>query len=309
MQLKARSARQPRAHLRVLVGAVVVDDEMHVERAWNLGLEMAQEREELLMAMARLALSEDLAVGHVEGGKQGGCAMAVVVVRHPLEVTQAHRQHGLRALERLDLALFVNAQHQCLVGRVEVEPDDVAHLLDEERIVGELEGFRAVGLNPEEREIALYAALGDASFSLQSAHAPVRGGLGLAPQGRVQQPGDAFLIDAAWPPGLGPIVQPLQALSAKPTPPAANHGRGELESPRRLRDRHACLGPQDHLRAPHQSVRQRARAGDGLQVSALLHRHLQRTLRSSSSHRRLHRPQRIAVGPHRYKIVSYGTAY
>src|SRR5438270_205534 len=66
VQLKAHSARQPRAHLRVLVGAVVVDDEMHVERAWNLGLEMAQEREELLMAMARLALSEDLAVGHVE---------------------------------------------------------------------------------------------------------------------------------------------------------------------------------------------------------------------------------------------------
>ena len=34
------------------------------------------------------------------------------------------------AIESLDLRFLVNAEHDCLVGRVEVEPDDVSYLLD-----------------------------------------------------------------------------------------------------------------------------------------------------------------------------------
>ena len=46
----------------------------------------------------------------------------------------------LRAVERLDLAFLVNAQHHRLVRRVHVEPDDVDDLLLELRIVRDLEG-------------------------------------------------------------------------------------------------------------------------------------------------------------------------
>ena len=59
-----------------------------------------------------------------------------------------------------------------MVGRVEVQPDDVAHLLDEERIGGQLEGLRQMRLDPEEGEPALYRALGNALSSPQGACTP-----------------------------------------------------------------------------------------------------------------------------------------
>jgi hypothetical protein len=51
------------------------------------------------------------------------------------------RQHRRRAVERLDLRLLVDAEHDRRLGRVEVEADDVSDLVDELRIRGELERF------------------------------------------------------------------------------------------------------------------------------------------------------------------------
>jgi hypothetical protein len=65
-------------------------------------------------------------------------------VRHPFDVPQPEREIGLRALERLDLTLLVDAEHQRLVDWIEIEPDDVTQLLHEERIGGEFEGARAM---------------------------------------------------------------------------------------------------------------------------------------------------------------------
>lgn len=56
-----------------------------------------------------------------------------------------HRQYRRRAVQRLDLGLLVHAQDQRLLRRVEVEPDDVADLVDELRVVGQLERVDPVG--------------------------------------------------------------------------------------------------------------------------------------------------------------------
>ena len=45
-----------------------------------------------------------------------------------------HLQSRLRAIQGLNMALFVHAQHQSPIGRVQIQPDDVAHLLNEQRI-------------------------------------------------------------------------------------------------------------------------------------------------------------------------------
>ncbi len=71
VQMKPRPPRQPRAHSRMLVRGVVVANEMNLEPGRHAGLNVAQEREELLMPMARLALGENAAVGKVESGKKG----------------------------------------------------------------------------------------------------------------------------------------------------------------------------------------------------------------------------------------------
>src|SRR5947207_15812324 len=49
----ARMYREPGADFRVLVRGVVIDDQVQLELRRHAGVEMAQEREELLMAMPR----------------------------------------------------------------------------------------------------------------------------------------------------------------------------------------------------------------------------------------------------------------
>jgi hypothetical protein len=56
--------------------------------------------------------------------------VTLIVIAAPLDLTRPHRQQRLGAVERLDLELFVHAQHRCTVGRFEVELDNVADLVD-----------------------------------------------------------------------------------------------------------------------------------------------------------------------------------
>ena len=74
VSVPTRTAGEPCSDLGMLVGGVVVDDEMDVELGRHIGLDVTQEGEELLMTMAGFALGDDRAVEHVEGGEQGGCA-------------------------------------------------------------------------------------------------------------------------------------------------------------------------------------------------------------------------------------------
>ena len=72
--------------------------------------------------------------------------MARVVVGVPLDLAGSQRQHRLGPVERLDLGLLVDAQHDGPLGRVEVEPDDVGDLGHQGRVGAELEGLGPVGL-------------------------------------------------------------------------------------------------------------------------------------------------------------------
>src|SRR5664279_4219839 len=115
------------------------------------------------MAMARLALGDDTAVDDVERREERGSAVAKVVVSHALDITESHRQDRLGALQGLHLALLVHAQYQRVVGRIKIQPNDVADLFDEERVGGQLKALAAMWLQTEEREVARDRALGDAS--------------------------------------------------------------------------------------------------------------------------------------------------
>jgi hypothetical protein len=116
-----------------------------------------------------VGLPEHLAGGDIEGGEQRGDAMPTVVVSAPLGQTRGQRQDRLGAVEGLDLGLLVHTKHERGCGRVQIEPDDVAHLLDQLGVVGELEVLNPVGLEPEglpdpaHREVTETAALGHAA--------------------------------------------------------------------------------------------------------------------------------------------------
>ena len=130
---EARMAVEPGAHLGVLVGGVVVEDDVDGLAGRHLALDGVEEADELLVAVALHVAADDGAVEHVERGEQGGGAVALVVVGHGAEPALLHRQAGLGAVERLDLALLVDRQHDGVRRRIDIEPDDVAQLVDEVR--------------------------------------------------------------------------------------------------------------------------------------------------------------------------------
>ena len=99
--------------------------------------------------MTSVQRADDLAVGGVQRGEQAARPVTLVVVGGASRGAGHHRQVGCGAIERLDLALLVHAQHQRPLRRVHVEPDDVLDLLDEQRVLGELPVLHAVRLQPE----------------------------------------------------------------------------------------------------------------------------------------------------------------
>ena len=114
----------------------------------HLGLDRVQEAHELLMAVALHVAADDGPVEDVERSEQGPGAMALVVVRHGAEPALLHRQARLGAIESLDLALLVERKHDGVGRRIDIEPDHVAQLVDEVRIVRELELPITVRLKP-----------------------------------------------------------------------------------------------------------------------------------------------------------------
>ena len=90
---------------------------------------VVQELLELDRAVAGVQRADHLAGGEVQRGVQARGARALVVVRRALRRAGQHRQDRRRPIERLDLALLVDAQNDRPLGRIEVQPDDVADLV------------------------------------------------------------------------------------------------------------------------------------------------------------------------------------
>ncbi len=130
----------------MLVRAVVVHHQVQGNVPGKLRINAPQEFQELLVTMPAEALAHDLALQNFQSGKQGGRAVALVVMGHRAQPAFLHRQAGLGAVQRLDLGLLVHTEHQRLIGRVQVQPNDIRELLQEPGIARELEGLDPVRL-------------------------------------------------------------------------------------------------------------------------------------------------------------------
>ncbi len=80
MDVKAGPLRQPQTHLGMLVGGVVVDNQMHVEIFGDRLVDALEKAEKLLMAVPRLALGEDRS----SAANSVVVAMADIIVGCPL---------------------------------------------------------------------------------------------------------------------------------------------------------------------------------------------------------------------------------
>jgi hypothetical protein len=227
VQLKARMGGQPALDRRCLVGGVVVEHEVHVELGWHLVVDRLQEPLELERAVTGVQRADHLAAGRVERGEQARSAVALVVVRAALRHA---RQQRLAAIERLNLGLLVDAQHQRALRRVQVQADDVSHLLDEQRVLGELPVLDAVRLQPERPPHPGHRRLRDARHVGHLTRRPVRAPIR---RRRFQRPHDDLLdlgvSDRSRPSRPRLVEQPVQPPLGKPRPPLGHRRPADPE--------------------------------------------------------------------------------
>lgn len=81
MEGEARVAIEPFADLRVFMSGIVVEDDMDGLFGRDLGFDLVEEADELLMPMLLHAAPDDLAFEHIEGSKQGGSAVVLPILR------------------------------------------------------------------------------------------------------------------------------------------------------------------------------------------------------------------------------------
>src|SRR5450432_401097 len=222
MQTKARMAGKPRAHGRCLVWAVVVHRRVNRQVVEYIGLDGAQKLQKFLAAMPAMQLADHLASGDVECRKQGGCAMARVVMGASGRYARTQRQHRLGPVEGLNLALLVNAQHHGLERWMQIQANNVAHLVDEQRIGGELEGLFPMRLQTKGAPDAADGTLRKPQVRRQRSTAPVRGSVRPLRQRGRNQTLDLSITDLtrrAWP---RLVQQPIEPLRDETTAPLAD---------------------------------------------------------------------------------------
>ena len=139
-------AFQPALNDWMRMRSVVIDDEMQLHRAGILIIEMSEELEELLMTMTTVTLPDDGPFGNVERSEKRCGPMAPIIVCHRTASAALYRQSRLRTIQRLNLALFVDAEHDRLVRRIQIQAYYVGQLFAKAWVCRELKRLDAVRL-------------------------------------------------------------------------------------------------------------------------------------------------------------------
>ena len=130
----------------MLMGAVVVAHDVQLDGRMGGG-DLLEEREEFLVAVPRVAgIGGDLPGGHLQGGEQGGGAVPLVVMGAALGQAGAQRQHRRGPVQGLDLALLIDADHDGVVRRRQVQARPRRGSSPPARVGAELEGLDPVRL-------------------------------------------------------------------------------------------------------------------------------------------------------------------
>ena len=130
---------------------------MDIEVAGDSGLDLVEKLAELSGTMTAVTFADDLARRNIEGCKQRDRAVAGIVVAASGRLAGPHWQHRLAAVERLDLGFFVHTQNDGMLGRRNIEADDIAHLGHEIRIARKLECLHAMRLQTKGTPDALHS--------------------------------------------------------------------------------------------------------------------------------------------------------
>jgi len=181
-----------------------------------------------------------------------------------------HGQPRLGALQGLDLALFIHAQDDGLVGGIEVEPDDVGELFGEARVRGELVAFCPVGLQAVGEPDALHGVFAQALRLGHGAGTPVGRPSGLAPRGCCHDLGDPLGGEGRTPaPARSDVGEGVHAALLETAAPEEHRGAPHPELPSNAMVARAICGSKDDLGPQGDALRSVFRLDPGFQRASL----------------------------------------
>ena len=175
VQMEPRMPFEPGFDSRMLVGAVIVDDEMEIVTGRSIDINFIEEPDKFLMPVARHAIADHLAVEHAQGREQGGGAVTLIIVSHRSAAALLERQPRLRAVQRLDLAFLVDTKDERFIGWIQVKTDDISEFLHKVLVSTEFEGFDQMGLQVMLTPDSLNGHAAQALSFGHCAHTPVSG--------------------------------------------------------------------------------------------------------------------------------------
>ena len=226
--------RDPRFHLGVFVGRVIVGNQMERQLRRCCPVELFEKGQPLPMRVRGRRLTEDLPVHIGQCGKERDRPMSLVVVSLRAAVAAHDGKAGLCPFQGLTLALLITTQHQGPVRRIQIQANHVPKLLVEVLVRRELERAGHVGLDRIGAPEPLDGRLRDPRRLGHGAHRPAR-----AMRRRLGRAHDNLLADLGGDsllasPALG-IGQSRQTRLPEPLFPLDDDGTAAAQLLRRLR--------------------------------------------------------------------------
>jgi hypothetical protein len=181
--------------------------------------------------------------------------MALVVMAAPGNLTRPHGQHRLAAIEGLDLALFVDAEHDRMLGRRHVKSDDIPHFGNKVGIGRKFERLDPMRLKTKGAPDALHGRGRDSGRLGHAARTPMRGILRSAFQGPHNDRLDTVVLNRTRCAGTRLVMQPIHSLLDKPATPFAHCSLGDPQAGCNLLVLHTPSAFQDNPRSQRQGLR------------------------------------------------------
>src|SRR5437660_3091479 len=168
-------AIEPAPDVRMLMGGVVVGDDVNVFVLRNASLDQPKKSEPFLVPMPPHTGGENRTIDRVECCEQRGRPVAFVVVCHRSASALLERKSRLRAVERLNLALLIDREHDRSLGRSEIQAHDVFELLGKVRVVAHLECTKQMRLQTMTLPDSSNRLFTDANRLRHRSRTPLRG--------------------------------------------------------------------------------------------------------------------------------------
>jgi len=212
VDMDPRVLLQPGFDRRVLMGGVIVADDLQGELLRRLTVQPLKEFQPLFVAMPRHRLGNLRPIQRVQGCEQCGCPVPLVVVGHRAAAALLQRKPRLASVQGLDLRLLIDTQDDGVIWRIQIQAHDFHQLLFKMGIITDLETHDTMRFEAVLFPDATHRAFTHACGPCHRSPAPVRRILRFFLYGLL----DNFLALCGNHPGLTATPSPFLFDSSKP---------------------------------------------------------------------------------------------